>query len=42
MDKKIDITFEPQKTGKTKGKLLVRQGCEVLHSDVLEIGRAHV
>ena len=39
MDKKIEITFEPQKTEKTKGKLLVQQGCEVLHSDVLDIAK---
>lgn len=39
MDKEIDITFEPQKVGKTKGKLLVQQGCEVLHSDVIDIAK---
>jgi hypothetical protein len=39
MNKEIRISFEPQKVGKTKGNLLVQQGSEVLHSDVLDIAK---
>ena len=39
MDQEIKISFEPQNTGTTKGKLLVQQGSEVLHSDVLDIAK---
>ena len=39
MDKKIGISFEPQKAGKTKGQLLVQQNGEILHSDVIDIAK---
>ena len=35
----IDIIFEPRKTGDTRGRLLVKQNGEVIHSDVLDIAK---
>lgn len=36
----IAVTFRPKKLGSTKGTLTVRQGQDLLHSDVLDIAKA--
>jgi hypothetical protein len=35
----IEITFEPRKTGTTKGQLLVQYNGEVIHSDVIDMAK---
>jgi hypothetical protein len=35
----IEITFEPKKTGLTKGQLLVQYNGEVIHADVIDIAK---
>jgi len=39
-DVQVDIAFEPNKIGSTKGLLIVQQGNKVLHSDRIDIAKA--
>ena len=37
---KVNVTFTPERTGCTKGLLLVSRGDDVLHSDRIDIAKA--